>query len=85
MEINLLTHRDHPLSFFQNISSHMSLPWPIKERFMDQVKGDQEEHPYDVGLKSGIEAKLSEFLCKELSVSEECCECVKDHCGRQIY
>ena len=28
---------------------------------MDYVKGDQEEHPYAVGLKFGIEAKLSEF------------------------
>ena len=42
----------------------MSLPWPIKERFMDQVKGDQEEHPYAVGLKFGIEANLSECVEK---------------------
>ena len=54
----------------------MSLPWPIKEAFMDYVEGDQEEHPYVVGLKSGIEEKLSEFMCKELCVSVECCECV---------
>ena len=38
----------------------MSLPWPIKEGFMDYVRGDQEENPYAVGLKSGIEEKLSE-------------------------
>ena len=38
----------------------MSLPWPIKEAFMDYVKRDQGEHPYVVGLKSGIEEKLSE-------------------------
>ena len=51
---------------------------------MERVEGDQEEHPYVVGLKSGIEEKLSEFMCKELCVSVECCECVKDHCGRKI-
>ena len=33
---------------------------------MDYVRGDQEEHPYVVGLNFGIEAKLSEFLWKEL-------------------
>ena len=38
----------------------MSLPWTIKESFMDYVEGDQEDHPYVVGLKFGIEAKLSE-------------------------
>ena len=40
----------------------MSLPWPIKEVFKDYVKREQEEHPYDVGLKSGIEEKLSECV-----------------------
>ena len=39
----------------------MSLPWPIKEGFMGHMKRDQGEHPYVVGLKSGIDAKLSEF------------------------
>ena len=34
------------------------------------------EHPYAVGLKSGIEVTLSEFVCKEICVSVECCECV---------
>ena len=42
----------------------MSLPWPIKEGFMDNVGRDQGEHPYVVGLKSGIEGKLSEFVEK---------------------
>ena len=42
----------------------MDLPWPIKEAFMEVVRRDQEEHPYDVGLKSGIEAKFSDFVCK---------------------
>ena len=41
----------------------MSLPCPIKEGFMDYVKGDQGKHPYVVGLKFGIEAKLTE--CSE--------------------
>ena len=64
MELDLLTHRDHPLSSSQNISSHMSLRWPIKEGFMDYVRGDQEEHPYAVILKSGIEAKLIDCVEK---------------------
>ena len=54
----------------------MSLPWPIKEAFMDYVKRGQEEHPYAIGLKSGIDETLSEFVCNELCVSVECCECV---------
>ena len=66
MEIDLLTHKDHPLSSSQNISSHMSLTWPIKEGFMDYVRGDQGENPYVVGLKSAVEANLSECCKKEL-------------------
>ena len=54
----------------------MGFPWPIKEAFMNYVEGDQEHHPYVVGLKFGIEVKLSEFVCKELCVSVECCECL---------
>ena len=42
----------------------MILPWPIKEGFMDYLRGDQEEHPYDVGLKSSIEENLSECVEK---------------------
>ena len=55
----------------------MILPWPIKEAFVDYVRGDQQEHPYVVGLRFGIEEKLSEFACKELYVSVECYECCK--------
>ena len=55
MELNLLSHRDHSLTYSQNISTHLGFPWPIKESFMDHVRGDQEEHPYAIGLKSGIE------------------------------
>ena len=62
MTLDLLTHWNYPLSSSQNISSHMSLPWPIKEGFMDYVKGDQEEHPYVVGFNFGIELKLSECV-----------------------
>ena len=72
MEFELLSHRDHPLSSSQNISSHMSIPWPIKEGFMDYVRRDKGEHPYVVGLKSSIEAKLSE-CCEKIAL----CECVK--------
>ena len=48
----------------------MDLPWPINEAFMEGVRGDQEEHPYAIGLKSGIEEKLREFVCKRAL-----CEC----------
>ena len=54
----------------------MSLSCPIKEAFMDYVRRDQEENPYVVGLKYGIEEKLSDFVCKEHCVSVECCKCV---------
>ena len=63
LSLHLLAHRDHSLSYSQNISTHLSFPWPIKGGFMDHVKGDQEEHPYVVGLKSGIEENM-----------RECCE-----------
>ena len=39
---------------------------------MDYVSGYQEENPYVVGLKSGIEASLCEFVCEELYVSKDC-------------
>ena len=49
---------------------------------MDYVEGDQEEHPYVVGLKFGIEERLSEFVCKYIYVSEECCKnIVEDKAG----
>ena len=43
---------------------------------MEGVRRDQEEHPYVVGLKYGIEERLSEFVCKEICVSEECCKTI---------
>ena len=47
----------------------MILTCPIKEGFMDYVKRDQGEHPYVVGLKSGIEAKLRE-CCEKIYLCE---------------
>ena len=58
MALDLLDHRDHSLSSSKNISTHLGFPWPIKESFMDHVRRDQAEHPYVVGLKSGIEENL---------------------------
>ena len=78
LPLDLLAHRDHSLSSSQNISSHMSLPWTIKESFMDYVRRDQEEHPYVVGLNSGIDAKLKECCEQRDCVSGELCDCVKD-------
>ena len=49
---------------------------------MDFMRRDQEEHPFAVGLKYGIEEKLSEFVCKELCMSVECCKTiVEDKAG----
>ena len=45
---------------------------------MEGVRIDQEEHPYVVGLKSGIEASFSEFVCEELCVSKECCKSIME-------
>ena len=47
----------------------MSLPWHIKEGFMEFVKGDQGEHPYAIGLNSNIEEKLSEY-CEQRDLCE---------------
>ena len=77
LEFDLLAHRDHSLSSSQNISTHLSLPWPIKEIFMDHVKGDQVDHPYDVALKSSIEENLREWCEKEFVIVESCVS-VKD-------
>ena len=42
----------------------MDLFWPINEAFMEGVKERPREHPYVVGLKSGIEASVSGFFCE---------------------
>ena len=60
----------------------MDLRFPINEAFMEGVKGDQREHPYAIGLKSGIEASLSEFVCEELCVSKEWCKSVMEDKAR---
>ena len=39
MELDLLTPRDHSLPSFQNTSTHLGFLWPIKESYMDHVKG----------------------------------------------
>ena len=62
----------------------MNLPWPIKEGFMDHVKGDQEEHPYVVGLKSSIEEKLREY-CEQRVVLVDSSVSVSKTSWRQSY
>ena len=62
----------------------MTLPWPIKESFMDYVRRDQEEHPYVVGLKSGIEANLREWCEQQFVLVESCVSVSKTLC-RQSY
>ena len=84
MELDLLAHRDHSLSSSQNISTHLGFPWPIKESFMDNVRGYQEEHPYIVGLKSRVEANLREW-CEEEFVLVESCVSVSKTLWRQSY
>ena len=82
MAFSLLTHRDHHLSISLRNASHVDLFWPINESFMEGVRGDQRKHPYAVGLKYDIDASLSEFVCEELSVSEEFCKSiVEDKAG----
>ena len=44
---------------------------------MDHVRGDQEEHPYVVGLNYGIEEKFKEDCEHRFCISGELCECVK--------
>ena len=40
--------------------------------------GDQRKHPYVVGLRYGLEASLSESMCEDLVVSEECCNSIME-------
>ena len=63
----------------------MSLPWPLKEAFMDYVRGDQEENPYVVELNSGIEEKLSEFVEQRVLSEWRSLVCVSNTLGRQSY
>ena len=39
-------------------------------------EGSPIKHPYVVGLRSGLEASLSESMCEDLVVSEECCKSI---------
>ena len=43
------------------------------------MRGGQRKHLYDVGLRSSVEASLSEFMCEELVVSEECCKSIVEN------
>ena len=40
------------------------------------MRGGQRKHPYAIGLRSGLEASLSESMCEELVVSEDCCKSI---------
>ena len=42
------------------------------------MRGDQRKHPYGVGLRSSLEASLSESMCEELVVSEEYCKSIME-------
>ena len=43
---------------------------------MEGVRGDQRNHPYTVGMRSGLEASFSESMCEEIVVSEEYCKSI---------
>ena len=43
------------------------------------MRGGQRKHPYVVGLRSGLEASLSESMCEEIVVSEECCKSIVEY------
>ena len=40
------------------------------------MRRGQRNHPYAVGMRSGLEVSLSEPMFKELVVSEECCKSI---------
>ena len=39
-------------------------------------EGGLRKHPYVVGMRSGLQASLSESICKDIVVSEECCKSI---------
>ena len=46
------------------------------------MRGGQIKHPYAIGLRFGLEASLSNSMCVEIDVSEECCKSiVEDKAG----
>ena len=52
---------------------------------MDHVRGDQEVHPYVVGLKSGIEENLRECCEKEfVFIGNRCLMCQISSKGKDI-
>ena len=40
LALDLLTHRDHSLPSFRNISTHLVFLWPINASYLDHVKGE---------------------------------------------
>ena len=66
LALDLLTYRDHSLPSSQKISTHLGFLWPINESYVDHVKDRPREHPYAIGLKSGIGGKEREFVSKRL-------------------
>ena len=40
------------------------------------MRGGQRKKPYVVGLRSSLEASLSESMCEDIVVSEECCKSI---------
>ena len=50
------------------------------------MKEGQIKHHFPIGLRFGLEASLSESMCEEIVVSEECCKSiVKDKGGNIKY
>ena len=43
------------------------------------MREGQRKHPYVFGLRSGLEASLSESMCEEIVVSEECCKSIVEY------
>ena len=66
LALDPLTHIDHSIPSSKNISTHLGFLWPINVSYLDHMKERPREHPYVVGLKSGIGGKEREFKRKIL-------------------
>ena len=51
---------------------------------MESMSGGQRKHPYVVEMISRLEASLSESMCREIVVSEECCKSIVEDKARNI-
>ena len=40
------------------------------------MRGRQRKNPYAIGLRSSLEASLSESMCEELVMSADCCKSI---------